>query len=143
MAIEARVAGFGEGAYADLVPGSLLGNNVRRVEDPALVQGQGTFVDNIRVPDALWLAFVRSPFPHARIESVDIDDARKADGVVEVYTARELALPRASTFFALNKACDRPPLAVDKVRFVGDIVAVVVAETAAQAVDAVELVDID
>jgi carbon-monoxide dehydrogenase large subunit len=125
------------------VPGSLLGNNVRRVEDPALVQGQGTFVDNIRVPDALWLAFVRSPFPHARIESVDIDDARKADGVVEVYTSRELELPRASTFFALNKACDRPPLAVDKVRFVGDIVAVVVAETAAQAVDAVELVDVD
>ena len=125
------------------MPGSLLGNNVRRVEDPALVSGQGTFVDNINVVGALSLAFVRSPFPHARIGSVDIDDARKADGVVDVFTSRELELPRASTFFALNTACDRPPLAVDKVRFVGDIVAVVVAETRAQAVDAVELVDVD
>ena len=66
--------------------------------------GQGTFVDNINVVGALSLAFVRSPFPHARIEGVDIDDARKADGVVDAFTSRELELPRASTFFALNTA---------------------------------------
>jgi aerobic carbon-monoxide dehydrogenase large subunit len=125
------------------VPGSLLGNNVRRVEDPALLQGRGTFVDNLQSPGALWLAFVRSPYAHAQLVSVDVDDARKAAGVVAVLTSKDIDLPKTSTFFALNDACERPPLATEKVRFVGDIVAVVVAETREQAVDAIELVDAD
>jgi aerobic carbon-monoxide dehydrogenase large subunit len=125
------------------VPGSILGNNVRRVEDPDLVRGRGTYVDNIKAPDALWLAFVRSPFAHARVLGVDVDEARKSDGVVAVLTSAELEIPAFHPFFVFNEACARPPLAVGKVRFVGDMVAVVVAETRGQAVDAVELVDVD
>jgi aerobic carbon-monoxide dehydrogenase large subunit len=125
------------------VPGSILGNRVRRVEDPDLVRGRGTYVDNIKVTDALWLAFVRSPFAHARLLIVDADGARKADGVVAVLTADDLEVPAYHPFFVFNEACARPPLAIDRVRFVGDIVAVVVAESREQAVDAVELVDVD
>jgi carbon-monoxide dehydrogenase large subunit len=125
------------------MPGSILGNSVRRVEDPDLVRGRGTYVDNMMAPDALWLAFVRSPFAHARVLGVGVDDARKADGVVAVLTASDLELPAYHPFFAFNEECARPPLAVDKVRFVGDMVAVVVAESRASAVDAVELVDVD
>ncbi|HSS68766.1 MAG TPA: molybdopterin cofactor-binding domain-containing protein, partial [Nocardioidaceae bacterium] len=125
------------------MPGSILGNSVRRVEDPDLVRGRGTYVDDIVVEGALWLAFVRSPFAHAELLSVDADEARKADGVVAVLTSGDLEVPAFHPFFAFNDACMRPPLAIDRVRFVGDMVAVVVAESRAQAVDAVELVDVD
>ena len=125
------------------MPGSILGNSVRRVEDPDLVRGRGTYVDNIKAPDALWLAFVRSPFAHARVIRVDVDDARAADGVAAVLTSGELNVPAYHPFFVFNEDCARPPLAVDKVRFVGDMVAVVVAGSREQAVDAVELVDVD
>ncbi len=125
------------------MPGSLLGNNVRRVEDPDLVRGLGTFVDNIVRPEALWLAFVRSPFAHARLGSIDTAVAAAADGVVAVITAPDLDLAAYHPFFVLRDECARPPLATDRVRFVGEAVAVVVASTRAAAVDAVELVDVD
>jgi carbon-monoxide dehydrogenase large subunit len=120
-----------------------MGNAVRRVEDPDLVRGRGTYVDDIAAPDALHLAFVRSPFAHARIQVNDLATARSAPGVVAVFTAADLDLPPGFLFFEVNADCARPPLATDRVRFVGEPVAVVVAETKAQAVDAVELVDVD
>lgn len=125
------------------MPGSLLGTAVRRVEDPDLVRGRGTFVDNLPATDALHLAFVRSPYAHARIISVDSTEALAAPGVVTVCSAEDLDLAAYHTFFVLNDACARPPLARGKVRFVGDPVAVVVAESRAAAVDALELVDVD
>src|SRR6476646_10063882 len=73
----------------------------------------------------------------------DAETARAAPGVVGVFTAADLELPAGYQFFEVNAECARPPLATDRVRFVGEPVAVVVAESRAQAVDAVELVDVD
>src|SRR5882757_4949240 len=123
--------------------GSILGTEVRRVEDPELIRGQGTYVDNLDIPGALHLSFVRSPIAHARIESIDTSEAETAPGVRAVYTAESLSLPPQMGAIPLNPACARPPLAVGKVRFVGDVVAVVIADTKAQAQDATELVVID
>ncbi|MQA17131.1 MAG: molybdopterin-dependent oxidoreductase [Pseudonocardiaceae bacterium] len=123
--------------------GSLIGTEVRRVEDPDLLRGASTFVGNLQVDGLLHLAFVRSPLAHATITSIDAGAALAAPGVVAVYTAHDLRIPRHHIFFALNDTCKRPPLAEGKVRFAGDAVAVVVAESAADAADAVELVDID
>lgn len=123
--------------------GSLLGNAVRRVEDPELLHGNGSYVDNLALQGVLHLEFVRSPMAHATIAGVDTAEARAADGVVAVYTAEELALPAHHGLAVLNEHCARPPLAHGKVRFAGDAVAVVVAESKAAAVDAAELVDVD
>lgn len=116
---------------------------MRRVEDPDLLRGRGTFVDNIVVDGKLHVAFVRSPVAHARLTSVDTTEARKAPGVVAVFKGGDLGLKPGFAFVRTNPRCARPPLAVDRVRFVGDIVAAVVAETRAQAVDAAELVDVE
>ncbi|MDA8310959.1 MAG: xanthine dehydrogenase family protein molybdopterin-binding subunit [Actinomycetota bacterium] len=125
------------------MPGSLLGNRVRRVEDPALLTGRATYVGNLKITGCLSAAFVRSPYAHARVRSVDTADAASAPGVVAVYVAADLGLPALEGFFVLNQGCARPPLATDKVRFVGDPVAVVVAESDAAASDAAELVVVD
>jgi aerobic carbon-monoxide dehydrogenase large subunit len=123
--------------------GSILGTEVRRVEDPELIQGQGTYVDNLEFPDALHISFVRSPVAHARITGVDVAEAEAAPGVRAVYTAENMELAPQVMAIPLNDACARPPLAVGKVRFVGDVVAAVVADTKAQAQDAAELVYVD
>jgi len=123
--------------------GSLLGNAVRRVEDPDLVRGRGTYVDNMRPEGVLHAAFVRTPFAHATLTSVDTTEAAQAPGVVAVLTADDLDLEPGFPFFPTNPRCARPPLATGKVRFVGEAVALVLAETKAQAVDAAELVDVD
>ncbi|HVV11525.1 xanthine dehydrogenase family protein molybdopterin-binding subunit [Amycolatopsis sp.] len=123
--------------------GSLLGTEVRRVEDPELLRGQGSYVGNLKFDDALHVAFVRSPFAHALINSIDVTEAAKAPGVVAVYTAEELGLPELPVFIEVNPQCGRRPLAVDRVRFVGEPVVAVVAENPVAAADALELVDID
>ena len=123
--------------------GSLLGNAVRRIEDPDLVRGRGTFVDNMRPQGVLFAAFVRTPLASATITGIDTSEAAAAPGVVAVFTASDLELERGFPFFPTNPRCARPPLADGKVRFVGEAVAVVIAETKAQAVDATELVDVD
>ena len=123
--------------------GSLLGNAVRRIEDPDLVRGRGTFVDNMRPQGVLFAAFVRTPLASATITGIDTSEAAAAPGVVAVFTASDLELERGFPFFPTNPRCARPPLAEEKVRFVGEAVAVVVAESKAQAVDATELVDVD
>ena len=125
------------------MPGSLLGNTVRRVEDPDLLTGRGTFVANLEIDGVAAAAFVRSPFPHARLRSIDIEEARGAPGVLGVFVADDIEVAPFHGFMVLNPACARPPLARGKVRFVGEPVALVVAETTAQAVDAAELVVVD
>jgi len=123
--------------------GSILGTTVRRVEDPELVRGAGTYVGNLALPGALRVVFVRSPFAHARILGVDVEQARTTPGVVAVYTAADLVLPAHHGLLTVNAATPRPPLATDRVRFVGEAVAMVVAVNEAVAVDALELVDVD
>ncbi|MHB1534718.1 MAG: xanthine dehydrogenase family protein molybdopterin-binding subunit [Acidimicrobiales bacterium] len=127
------------------MPGSILGTNVRRVEDPDLLTGRGTFVGNLRLRGLAHAHFVRSPLAHGRVVDIDIDTAaaRQAPGVLAVFTAADLDLPGFHGFAVLNPACARPPLARDKVRFVGEPVAVVIADTEAAAADAAELVVVD
>jgi carbon-monoxide dehydrogenase large subunit len=125
------------------MPGSILGTQVRRVEDEELLLGQGTFVDNLEGEGVAHAIFVRSPFAHAVIAGIDTTEARAADGVLAVYTADDLGYDNLPSFAAVNKQAPRAALAVGKVRYVGDPVAVVIAETRAQAVDAAELVDVD
>jgi carbon-monoxide dehydrogenase large subunit len=125
------------------VPGSLLGNAVRRVEDPDLITGRGTYVDNLHIDGTLHARFVRSPFAHARITRVDTSAAEALPGVVAVYTADTLGAGAVPTFMPLNAACARAPLSGETVRYVGEPVALVVGATAAAAADAVELVDVD
>jgi len=123
--------------------GSILGTRVRRVEDAALITGASTFVGNIRRDGLLHAEFVRSPMAHGRILGVDTAEAAAAPGVVAVFTAQDLSLPAHHDFIVLNPELPRPPLATDRVRFVGEPVALVVAESKAAAVDAAELVDVD
>jgi len=125
------------------MPGSILGTEVRRVEDQELLLGHGSFVDNITVEGLTHAVFVRSPFGHARITGLDTTEARAAEGVLAVYTADDLGRGPLASFADVNKQAPRSALAADKVRYVGDPVALVIAETRAQAVDAAELVDVD
>ncbi len=125
--------------------GSILGNRVTRVEDPRFLTGGGRYVDSIHFPNEAWCAYVRSPYAHATIESIDVSDAAAAPGVLGVFTAVDLAAlnPTPPTRPNLPPEMTRPFLAADRVRFVGEPVAAVVAETHAQAMDAAELVLID
>jgi carbon-monoxide dehydrogenase large subunit len=125
------------------MPGSILGNRVRRVEDPELLTGRGTYVGNLRVPGMLRAAFVRSPVAHAHVREIDTSEAVSMPGVVAVLTAADLGVAPFHGFMVLNEACARPPLATDKVRFVGEAVVLVVAATEAQALDAAETVIVD
>ena len=123
--------------------GSILGTRVRRVEDPELLTGRGTFIANLKVPGMLHAAFVRSPMAHARVLGVDVAEARATPGVVEILTADDLGLEPFHGFMVLNPACARPPLATAKVRFVGEPVAVVLASSAAAAEDAAGAVGVE
>ncbi|WP_285488821.1 xanthine dehydrogenase family protein molybdopterin-binding subunit [Amycolatopsis taiwanensis] len=125
------------------MPGSLLGTEVRRVEDPDLLRGRGTYVDNLRLDGALYVGFVRSPFAHALVNGIDTAEAAKAPGVVAVYTGADLDLPALPVFIEVNPACARQVLTTDRVRFAGEPVAAVIGESVTAVVDALELVDVD
>src|SRR5580765_6698541 len=100
--------------------GSILGNAVRRVEDPDLVVGAGDYVDDLRVDGTLQPIFVRSPFAHARITRMDTGEAEASPGVVAVFTAESLGGEPVPPFAVVNKACLRPALTGDAARYVGD-----------------------
>ncbi len=125
--------------------GSILGNSVLRREDPELLTGAGKYVDDLAVTGSVHITFVRSQVAHGRIVSVDTSGAASMPGVLAVHTSETLALPDFQAFPLLPPVFNRPMLAKGKVRFVGDIVAFVVAETKSQAVDAAEqiVVEID
>src|SRR5205085_244755 len=111
------------------MPGSILGTRVTRVEDPDLITGRGRYVGDVQVDGLASLAFVRSPVAHARLRGVDAAAALAHPGVIAVLTAADLRIPAFHGFMVLNERCARPPLAEGKVRFAGEPVAVVVAET--------------
>ncbi len=123
--------------------GSILGNRVRRVEDPELIDGRSTYVDDLRLPGTAHAVFVRSPLAHATITHLDTSNAERAPGVLAVHTSATLGRERVPSFAEVHELVGHGPLADGAVRFVGDPVALVVAETRAQAVDAAELVDVD
>src|SRR3954454_7924141 len=125
--------------------GSILGNAVLRLEDPTLVTGAGQYMDDLESADAARIVFVRSSVAHGEVRSVDVDEARSMPGVLAVYHAAgdNLGLPSFQGFPMLPDAFNRPVFAGDRVRFVGDIVAAIVAETFAQGVDAAETVIVD
>ncbi len=123
-----------------------VGQRVKRTEDPRLIKGLAHYVDDIRLPDTLHVAFVRSVYAHARITSIDASEALKLPGVVAVYTGKDAAkigpVPCASALPGL-KVPDYRVLAQDKVYFVGQPVAAVVARDAYIARDALDLVMVD
>ncbi len=124
----------------------------RRKEDYKLITGRSSYVDDIRPavgrPPALHMAVVRSPYAHARITGIHLEDARAVEGVFAVYTGRELVenlptMPALTRPDMQMKQPERYPLAIDKVRYVGDPVAIVLAENQYAASDARDLVDVD
>jgi carbon-monoxide dehydrogenase large subunit len=123
--------------------GSILGNAVLRREDPSLLRGADKYYDDMEVEGVGHLHFVRSPFAHARLGRVDVSAAATMPGVVAAYSADNLEMADFQGFPMFDPVFNRPVLAKGKVRFVGDIVAVIVAESQAQGADAVEAVEVD
>jgi carbon-monoxide dehydrogenase large subunit len=126
------------------------GSSVKRSEDPRILTGSGNYVADVRLPGMVHAAFLRSPFPHALIRSVDVSTAREAPGVLGVYTGDDmesLVKPGPVGIPAMMGAVDGIPahtlLATTKVRLVGDLVCLVIAEDRYVAEDACELIDVD
>src|SRR5437764_10742686 len=129
---------------------AMLGTSIKRREDPRLITGQATYVDDIKLHGMLYMAVLRSPYGHARINSINTDAARKHPGVVAVYLAEDLTgvvgnIPVAAPLPGniSNGMGRRGPLAEGKIRFYGDPVAVVIAEDSYTARDARDLIEID
>jgi carbon-monoxide dehydrogenase large subunit len=128
---------------------AMLGTPIKRREDPRLITGQATYVDDIKLPGMLYMAVLRSPYGHARINSINTDAARKHPGVVAVYTAEDLkgkvgnvavAVPVGHISEGMGV---HGPLANGKVRFFGDPVAAVIADDRYSARDARDLIEVD
>jgi carbon-monoxide dehydrogenase large subunit len=131
----------------DTVATRYAGTRVARVEDNRLLTGRGTFVDDVTRPGMLHACFVRSPFAHAKINGIDAGAALALPGVRAVFTAADLNADVKEAWHAVAGKdvpdTPRPPLAEGEVKFVGDPVALVVADSRYLAEDAVELVDVD
>lgn len=126
----------------------LVGNRINRKEDPRLLTGRGRYVDDVVVPGMLHVAFARSDLARGRIDGIDVEEARRAPGVVAVLTAADLnhllAGPMGATpVLSMGGPGPYKVLADDEVRYVGDPYALVVAESRALAEDAVELIALD
>jgi aerobic carbon-monoxide dehydrogenase large subunit len=130
-----------------------IGQPVRRVEDRRFITGRGSYLDDLSLPREAWAYMLRSPHAHARIRGIDIAAAIGAPGVLAVYTGEDLARDEVGTIPCLSaltsrdgSPCAMPPrpaIARDRVRHVGDTVALVIAESLAVARDAAELVTVD
>jgi carbon-monoxide dehydrogenase large subunit len=126
----------------------IFGSGIRRREDPRLITGTALYTDDLTLPGMAHAAMLRSPHAHARITRIDVGRAKNAPGVLAAWTGADIGalkpvpcawlLPNAGLKIATYQA-----IATDTVRYVGDIVAVVVAETAYQAHDALDLIDVD
>ncbi len=135
-------------ATQDAQAANEIGRDRRRKEDQRLITGRTRWTDNLQLPGMLHMAMVRSPFAHATITSIDTAAAKQATNVVTVFTGRDVAdeqgsLPTAWAITTDQKTPPHPPIAVDRVAFAGEVVAVVVARSAAEARDAAEQVEVD
>ena len=121
-----------------------IGQSVNRVEDPGLITGRGGYIDDIRLPRMLHAAAVHSPFPHARVGRIDAEAARRLPGVVAVVTGQE-SLPLIGTLppGPMGERTPYPAICTDKVRHIGEIVAVVAATDRYIAEDAAALIEVD
>ena len=137
-----------------MVLSRMVGARVRRKEDPRLIQGTSTYVDDVHLTGMLHVAFYRSPYPHAKINGIDTSQAAAMPGVVAVLTAQDLKgllnYTEASSGEGEAPTIDQQiptpqffPMAIDKVRHVGEAVVAVVAETPYAARDAVDAVQVD
>jgi carbon-monoxide dehydrogenase large subunit len=122
----------------------VIGQRVRRREDPRFLTGTGNYVDDLVLPGALHATFVRSDWAHARIVRIDGAAAAALPGT-QVFTHAEIGLGRMASAFAagIDERVQRPYLAADKVRYVGEIVAVVLTKSRELGVDAAELVEVE
>jgi aerobic carbon-monoxide dehydrogenase large subunit len=126
------------------IRGSIRGAEIRRAEDPRFIRGEGRYLDDMVVEGALWAAIVRSTVPHGIITGIDTEAAATMPGVAAVLTAEDVeAGPMASLSRGVPDSTRRPLLATGKVRYVGEPVAVVLAETRRQAFDAADMVWVD
>jgi carbon-monoxide dehydrogenase large subunit len=128
---------------------TLFGSGIRRREDPRLVTGRATYTDDVKLPGLTYAAILRSPYAHATIKSIDVRAARKAPGVIAVYTGADIkdsVIPVPCAWNVPNCDLKTPPhplLADRTVRYVGDAVAMVVADSRGTARDAIDLIDVD
>ncbi len=129
---------------------TMIGAKIHRREDPRLITGRGRYVDDMKLNGMLHVGFVRSPYGHARIRSIDVTDAAKAPGVVAVYTARDFeGLLQGEMPVTISFVPDKKQpigwafIAKDEARYHGEIVAVVLAREKSQAADATALVSVD
>lgn len=132
---------------AEVTRPGIIGARVQRREDPRLLTGRGSYVDDLKVEGLVHAAFCRSDRPHARIGRIDVTEARRAPGVLGVFTAGDIdavARPiRATSNMPDYRATDLEPLARSKVRYVGEPVVAVIAENRYLAEDAAGLVSVD
>lgn len=128
------------------------GERIKRNEDPRLLMGQGLYVDDVKLPNMLHVAFVRSPYAHAKINNIDVSQAYQREGVVAVYTAVDLGdywkpgpllvSPPPVDDIIFNE-CTQVPLAKDKVKFAGEPIVMVLAESRYIAEDALADIQVD
>jgi carbon-monoxide dehydrogenase large subunit len=131
----------------DINPGRFVGTSVKRVEDPRLLTGNGSYIADVEVPNMVHAAFARSPYPHAEIKGIDATRARTLAGVHAVITGEEMQkLTNPFVPLGMTDGLYTPlfwPLAIDRVRMVGDPVAIVIADSRYIAEDAIELIEVD
>src|SRR5574339_843939 len=128
------------------------GERIKRNEDPRLLTGQALYVDDLDLPNMLHVAFLRSPYAHAKINRIDVSQALQREGVVAVYTANDLGdywqpgpllvSPPPVKDIVFNEKT-QVPLAKDKVKFAGETIVLVVAESRYIAEDALADIQID
>jgi len=127
----------------------LVGQRVKRKEDPKLITGNALYLDDMKIPGLLHASILRSPYPHANIISVNKDKALEYPGVIAVYTGKDLEgrlnpVPTSWKVPGMNLIeTEQYPLAINTARYVGDGVAMVVAESKYIAEDALELLDVE
>jgi aerobic carbon-monoxide dehydrogenase large subunit len=122
-----------------------VGAPLRRAEDPRLLRGQATFIEDLELPRQAHVCFVRSEYPHARIAHLDLETGRATDGVIAAFTASDLGIRRihASVTHPALRPCTQPMLANGVVRYVGEPIAAVVAESRAGAQDGASMVFVE
>ena len=130
-------------------PERYMGGGLPRKEDPNLVTGKANWTDNIKLPGMLHMTMLRSPFARAKVTHLDVSSALEQTGVVAVFTGEDLAdewpggVPCGAVVSEQQNTPFFPPIVTDEVRFVGDVVAVVVANNRYAAQDALEFIEVD
>lgn len=128
---------------------NVVGARLKRKEDPKLLTGSGMFSDDIKLPGMVYAAVLRSPHAHAKIKKIHVDKALQAPGVIKIYTGKDLEgkigrIPSSWLIPDANlKEAPQYPLAIDRVRYVGDGVALVIAESRYEVRDALDLIEVE